>query len=309
MKISVLINNYNYGRFLKQCLQSAVDQTRTADEIILYDDGSSDDSLAVLERWRPAVTAIANPNFGQHPSVNQANAIHQAFLRSSGEIICLLDSDDTFLPEKLDEVGRAFKERSDLVLVQHPFREIDAAGHATGIVRPRLKRVDPRSYIQRTHNLTGLFAQTSGLAFRRTYLEKVLPLARDTWTTVWPDVRLTRRSLFFGPVHTIHEPLGEYRVHGANDWDKLADAAYLANCLQEQYAYFNSVAAAHGAREIDLQHSLISPRGGINAPGLGFIARASLLLQSREPLGEKLRIVANWLARQSRKMTALGNPQ
>lgn len=100
MRVSVLINNYNYGRFLDYCLSSVARQTRAVDEIIVYDDGSTDESAAVLERWRSKATVISQPNFGHAPGFNQANAINQAFSASTGDIICLLDADDAFLPRK-----------------------------------------------------------------------------------------------------------------------------------------------------------------------------------------------------------------
>lgn len=307
MKISVLINNYNYGAYLDYCLASVANQTLQAHEIIVYDDGSTDNSLEVIERWKSGVTVLAEPNFGKHPGVNQGNAIYQAFLCSTGDIICLLDSDDAFLHNKLAEVAKQFERHPDAVMVQHPFREIDAHGRYTGVIRPRLKKVDPMSYICRTHNVLGLFTQTSGLSFRRNYLEVVLPLRQDQLETVWPDVRLSRHAIINGPIITIHKPLSEYRVHGKNDSDKLNDNEYVTRHLRQQYEYFNSIGEAFGVPRIDLEKSLVCPGCGINQPGLSFVTRVLLLLSSNELFTEKLRIVANWIIRQLKRRLSLEN--
>jgi glycosyltransferase involved in cell wall biosynthesis len=303
-RVSVLINNYNYGRFLEYCLSSVARQTRPVDEIIIYDDGSTDESAAVLEPWRSKATVISQPNFGLAPGFNQANAINQAFSASTGDIICLLDADDAFLPRKVERVTSVFARAPETVMVQHPFAEIDATGRRTGIRRPLLKRVDPKNYIPRTHNFLNLFTQTSGLAFRREYLQKVLPLAPDELDTVWPDVRLSRQAIFHGGIHTLRAYQGEYRVHGKNDSDKLRDKRYLHRHRDQQYAFYNRIARIHGALEIDVAQCLTCSDQGINRPGLSLAKRVGLLARSREPAQEKARIIASWAGRQVKSIIA-----
>ena len=300
MRVSVLINNYNYGRFLDYCLRSVINQSRPVDETIVYDDGSTDESIEILDRWRSRVTVIANPNFGQAPGFNQANAINQAFAASTGDVICLLDSDDAFLSKKVERVVKVFERQGDTIMVQHRFAEIDGLNRRTGFRRPLLKHVDPKQYINRTHNLMHLFAQTSGLAFRRSYLEQVLPIMPDELDTVWSDMRLTRQAIFHGQISTCRSCLGKYRVHGQNDSDKLRDKRYQRRHRDQQYAFYNKIARKHGAAPIDVTQCLTCLDYGINQPGLSFIQRTVLLARSREPLQEKARIVANWASRQIR---------
>ena len=107
MILSVLINNYNYGRYLDECIQSLQQQTYKNFEVILYDDGSSDNSIEIARKYS-FVKIISNNNFGKFPSFNQANAINQSFALSKGDVICLLDSDDFFSNDKLEKIYQAF---------------------------------------------------------------------------------------------------------------------------------------------------------------------------------------------------------
>ncbi len=86
--VSIIINNYNYAHFLRPCIQSALDQTEPADEIILVDDGSTDESLKIAEQFSRAITIVAKKNGGQ------ASAYNSGLAASSGDLVCFLDADD-----------------------------------------------------------------------------------------------------------------------------------------------------------------------------------------------------------------------
>jgi glycosyltransferase involved in cell wall biosynthesis len=119
-KISVIICSYNYARFLPQCLQSVISQSRPADEIILVDDGSTDETSAVAKEF-PQVRYCRQKNAGK------AVAFNRGFCESHGEIICHLDADDYWLPDKLALVSEAFA-RSDVGGVLHDAFYVDVQG-------------------------------------------------------------------------------------------------------------------------------------------------------------------------------------
>jgi glycosyltransferase involved in cell wall biosynthesis len=213
MKVSVLINNYNYGRYIPECLESLRAQTVSPDEVILYDDGSTDNSLEVASNY-DFVTVLSFPNYGDKPSFNQANAINQAFDACTGDVICLLDSDDFFEPEKIESVKKAFESDDSLILVQDSCSLLFDSGK-NGILMPRFKYVTPQVY-KRTR-WTAWYNPTSCLSFSRSYLEKVLPLKKDSFWQVWADVRLSRIAPYYGNVLTLSQPLTIYRRHNSND--------------------------------------------------------------------------------------------
>lgn len=101
--VSILINNYNYGSFLSQAIDSALNQTYPNIEVIVVDDGSQDNSQAVIYSYGDTIIPVLKANGGQ------ASALNAGFLNSSGDIICLLDADDIYLPNKVADVVRAFQ--------------------------------------------------------------------------------------------------------------------------------------------------------------------------------------------------------
>jgi glycosyltransferase involved in cell wall biosynthesis len=94
---SVIITAYNYARFLPRCLESVLGQSHPADEIIVVDDGSIDQTSEVVSSF-PAVRYIRQNNAGK------AAAFNRGFDASKGDLICHLDADDYWLPEKLKRV-------------------------------------------------------------------------------------------------------------------------------------------------------------------------------------------------------------
>src|SRR4051812_29781979 len=89
-KVSILINNYNYARYLRECIDSCLAQDYENLEIIVVDDGSKDDSVEIVRSYGDRVILVAKENGGQ------ASAFDAGVAHSSGEILCFLDADDTF---------------------------------------------------------------------------------------------------------------------------------------------------------------------------------------------------------------------
>ena len=95
-KISILISNYNKGDYIKECLDSCVKQSYKNKEIIVYDNFSNDNSKEIIKKYK-SIIFFRKKKISKYPSFNQTDLIISAFKKSSGDIICLLDSDDFFL--------------------------------------------------------------------------------------------------------------------------------------------------------------------------------------------------------------------
>lgn len=95
-KVSVLIPSYNHSQFINPCIDSVLAQTFQDLEIVVVDDGSTDGSLDILRQYNGKITLIEQANFGTQAARNKAIAA------SSGELLALLDSDDMWLPRKLE---------------------------------------------------------------------------------------------------------------------------------------------------------------------------------------------------------------
>lgn len=279
MKVSVLINNFNYGRYLGYCLDSVFNQSYNNIEVILYDDGSTDTSSQVWSSFlRSNFKVISKSNLGMYPSINQANAIWEAFKESSGEIVCLLDSDDAFLPDKVQTVVQEFCRLPEVVLIQNKMLEIDSNNKKTGNIRKNvIENVDILQEISLSNRVDLYFMSTSGLSFRRSYLEKVLPLEMSRNTLVWPDVRLTRTALFYGKVFTLRHPQGEYRLHTSNDSSKLKSKEFYLVFESQHDSFFNELAERFGYNKLQKYF-------GVKKQLLFMI----YLLRSKQPLLKKI---------------------
>jgi glycosyltransferase involved in cell wall biosynthesis len=91
--VSIVINNFNYGRFLVRAIESALAQTYENVEVIVVDDGSTDESRGILEGFRDRASIILKENSGQ------AGAFNVGIKAAQGLFTLLLDSDDYLLPE------------------------------------------------------------------------------------------------------------------------------------------------------------------------------------------------------------------
>lgn len=113
-KISVIIPLYNHARYIAAALGSVLAQTSAADEIILIDDGSSDNGFAIAEQVlvkTPNVTLLRQENAGAHNTINRAISI------SHGDYIAVLNSDDLFVPSKIERCRRIISEIQDIDLI------------------------------------------------------------------------------------------------------------------------------------------------------------------------------------------------
>ncbi len=98
-KVSVVIPSYNHGRYLAGTIQSVLEQTRPFAEIVIVDDGSRDDSVRLcreLQQRHPLIRLFIQKNEGAH------NAINRGIREARGDLIAVLNSDDLFLPDKIE---------------------------------------------------------------------------------------------------------------------------------------------------------------------------------------------------------------
>ena len=119
--VSILITNYNYSSFIAEAVESVLNQTYQKFEILICDDGSSDNSIEVIQKLAKKdkrIHFIAKENGGH------ASALNTAFLKSYGEIISILDADDRFLENKLALIVEVFSKNENIGLVAHKLKVV-----------------------------------------------------------------------------------------------------------------------------------------------------------------------------------------
>ena len=114
--ISVIMANYNYGRFLKGAIESVLAQWYQNFELIVCEDGSTDSSAEVLRQVASRDSRIIAI---EHANAGQAAALNAAYERARGEIICLLDPDDLFMRNKLSRIVEVFRENNAAGMIHH----------------------------------------------------------------------------------------------------------------------------------------------------------------------------------------------
>jgi glycosyltransferase involved in cell wall biosynthesis len=208
--VSIVISSFNYERFLAQAIESALAQTWPAVEVIVVDDGSTDGSPAVIERYGARVGSIFKTNGGQ------GSALNAGFARCRGDVVLFMDSDDVLLPCAVERAVAAMAERA-VVKVQWPAVEIDETGAPTGKIRPAvpLDRGDLRDRVIAEGPYGYHWPPTTGNAWSRALLEKILPMPEASFRTC-PDLYLAALAPLYGRVEAVEEPLSQWRNHRAN---------------------------------------------------------------------------------------------
>ena len=127
--VSIIINNYNYERFLAEAIDSALNQTYQNLEVIVVDDGSTDNSRQIIKGYGDRIISILQANG------KQAAAFNSGFARSKGDIIIFLDSDDYLFPQAVAEIIAIWQ--SDLAKVHYRLNVVDGVGESLGYSSPQ----------------------------------------------------------------------------------------------------------------------------------------------------------------------------
>ncbi len=208
--VSIIINNYNYDRYLRAAIDSALTQTYSPVEVIVVDDGSTDGSRKTIESYGERIAPIFKTNGGQ------GSAFNAGFAASRGEIVIFLDADDELLPETIDQVVKAW--RPGVTKVQFQLELVDEHDQPLGMRVPPFDGFIPNGDIRDRIVRFGEYptSPSSANAYARSVLNRLMPLDEAFWLLA-ADKPLFFLAPFFGDVVSICAPLGHYRIHAAND--------------------------------------------------------------------------------------------
>lgn len=235
LKISVLLSSYNYIDYIGETIDSVLSQTRPVDEIIIVDDGSTDGSLEFLYSKyidSPSIKIISKNNNGQ------LSALNEAFLRSTGDIICFLDSDDQYESNYLEEIEKIYLKNKEIQYISCAYREF---GNRTGVVSRYRGNADlgitPLGVFFENIWTSG---PTATISARKSILEKFFPIPFESDWVISPDACISwGASLVGARKYFLAQPLIKYRIHDKNAHVVVRQERYPS--LLKKYKFMNYV--------------------------------------------------------------------
>jgi glycosyltransferase involved in cell wall biosynthesis len=204
-EVSVIVPTYNYAHFIGDCLDSIFSQTYKDFEVIVVDDGSTDDTAQVLKKYRGEIHYIHQENRGLPAARNTGIRAAQ------GEYLAFLDSDDLWLPDKLDEQIRVLRNDADMGIIFSDASAFDEKG----VIR--------ESILKEENTCTGFCFQR---LFMGNYLVMPTVMIRtrclekgglfDESLTAVEDYDLWLRISIYYKIGFVAKVLAKYRVHPSN---------------------------------------------------------------------------------------------
>jgi glycosyltransferase involved in cell wall biosynthesis len=295
-RVSVVIPAFNTASYIVQAVQSVLTQTYKDFEIIVVDDGSSDNTRDVMAPYQDRVRYVWQEN------QERAAARNHGLELAQGELIAFLDSDDVWMPDKLSRQVASLDEHADAVLATVVARNIGPDGQPLKFWGAAYTAGVPAGQVQALHHgseiLFGSSLIPSAVLVRRGALDGVGPfdtraVPNEDWD-MW--IRLSGR----GPFVHLPEVLCHYRSHGTpqelrrRTSDRVVDsiayviekssaadperfpAALRDKALANMYAY--SALASYEVSDVTRGHSLLERAVRLN-PELGRRERITWLLE------------------------------
>lgn len=209
--VTILINNYNYARFLPQAIDSALRQSWKATEVVVVDDGSTDLSAEIVRGYGDSIVPVLQVNGGQ------ASALNAGLAASHGEIICFLDADDVFSASKAEYIVRAWQAHGRPGLLYHQLHFINGAGQRIGRRWPATVLAGELSSVVAHSGGWWPVPTTSALCVSRDFLRRICPIPVQPFR-LCADAYIAGLAPFLTSIVGIRRPLACYRIHGENSF-------------------------------------------------------------------------------------------
>jgi len=270
MKASIIITNYNYGKFITECVDSLLQQTYKNIEVIIIDDGSTDNSLELL-----------NDNYSKNRLINivskknggQLSTFNEALKYITGDIVFFLDSDDIYKDNYIEKVLEIYKKDKTIDFVFCAIEKFFTDGRKE-IIQKYKENIDIGfSMISAIYSKEWVGSVTSVISMKKDILNQILPIPFEKdWITRADDCLIWGSSVVGAKKYYYNDPLVLYRVHGDN--------AFYDKKISDVYLY---------KREISINRlfTFFINKLGLNDKILNFI---SLEFKSRNPKDYKLLI-------------------
>jgi glycosyltransferase involved in cell wall biosynthesis len=196
--VSIVIPAHNHANFLPEAIDSVLEQDYPRIELTVVDDGSTDHTRDVLDRYAQRVEAISQPNVGQ------AATISREWARASGDVLSYLSADDKLLPGAVSAAVDALHQYPDCVMIYGDFYLIDPASAV--VRRVSAPEISYEDMVRRL-----ICAPGPGVFVRRSAADRTQ--GWDARFKQAPDLDYWLRLGLIGPFRHLPAPLAAFRVH------------------------------------------------------------------------------------------------
>ena len=265
-KFSLIINNYNYAKYVGEAIESALNQNDCNVEVIVVDDGSSDDSRDIIKKYEN-IFAVYQENKGQ------CAAFRAGLKVATGDIVIQIDSDDLLMPNTCSKIESLWSD--EVVYAQYRLIAFSEKGGDIGLIpRAPFTREHVQHLIQK-----GRFpySPTTGNAYSTEVVKQVMDIV-DPPDRFSPDGLLITCVPLAGKSITMNEPLGRYRIHDKNfSWGvSLEFSHHTANVIRDgAFRYAEAIGRSLPSNAIISQRSAF-------ATSLKLFALGSPLVDEKE---------------------------
>ncbi len=315
---TALIDTFNHERYIEQALVSVLEQGLSPSEleIVVVDDGSTDRTPEIIQKFLPRVKYVRKKNGGQ------ASAFNAAFPECSGEIVAFLDGDDWFAKGKLEAVLHALELYPEVSAVGHGYYEFDEETKKAQVCAPPEKTILHLATPDAARAaLSGWkFLLLGALTVRRKVMERIMPIPEAL--VFYADNPFQAAAMAMGAL-VLETPLSYYRLHAHNlhsidpentikmrrkyemldlSWGQVhalllrlgVPEACVSELLDPYRVYLNrlSLRTFGGSRLKTLQTEMLDLRSAYKNPSLGYrlfkyfvMAPATLALSPRQFYG------------------------
>ena len=251
-RVTVLVPTFNRGELLSQSLDSLLSQTISPHQIVVIDDGSTDDTVERVARYGDRVEYLRKENGGK------SSALNLGMTRVTGDYIWVFDDDDVALPMSIADRLEVFERKPDigLVIARHYWGTDSASGEIEVGSETQWPGVDSTNVLLTL--MHGCFTMLQGALARTACYRSVGPFREDLLRSQDYDmlVRLVRQF----PVGFLDKPTYILRRHGGDRGT--AAIRHAASDREQVWARYDRLLGKHLRRDAALGEFLSPPAGG-----------------------------------------------
>ncbi len=228
-KASIIINNFNYSNYIIECIDSVLYQTYNNVEIILIDDGSTDDSINLIQNYKEEIIIVSKKNAGQLSTFNKAKEY------ISGDIVFFLDADDIYKNNYISEIMQCYDRNQSVDFIFSALERMFPNGDTKVIQKFQKDMIVGFSIVSTYYGKEWLGSATSCISMRRKLFDKILPIPfEEDWITRADDCLVWGSSILGANKYFFSKPLVKYRVHNYNN--------FYGKKFSNEYSYKRNIA-------------------------------------------------------------------